>query len=433
MAHGEKADNAGWSNPNVRRLAGWLTFAACILGMHAMDMHLVVLPGSQWDFETYYYAYHVHKNDGDPYDLRALTALAGRPLAGPWVYPPHTFRFFELFAERPLTAERATESGDPWLSAKQLFLGAKLACLAAVILIWTIVFVSPGARGWFLAFITLGLNAAIGRDLMAGNVSVFEQLLIWIGVAALLGRAPSIFCLCIVLASQFKLMQAGLLALLWFVPWGRRWRLVILCVVLIAINVALVGWFDRQAAANWLHAAAAFVHSDQRVGNPGALSVMRLVTSWVWRLFPQIERMSGLPIAPALYASFAATTLLVTFRRMPLIQEPRTRLYLGIVTFALVVPRLRDYSWCLVLLPCFELARLWLSKPTTPAWVLVLLLLALTLPGLDDLARYRPFLAAWLIWAVTLYQSSAGSTSTRFSASEQARTSEPAPPTRAAR
>lgn len=503
----------------ARRLLGWLTLAGCIVGLHALGTHEVILPQSQWDFDTYYFAWHVYEQGGNPYEPRELTAFAGRSV-WPWAYPPHTLHFFGLFADRPLTgdvnvaaaagepaaageaaaagasadaareaaSDHAARAGDVVsgqsgpapgqsdpagqrdsagpsdpasgpsdpasgqsdpasgqggpdsadgredqispddlstpadgiairdranagsglipvaLSAKQLYLLVKIACLALLTGLWLLVFVEPGGRGWFLAFAALGFNAAIGRDLMAGNVTVFEQLAIWIGVAALLWRLPAAFCVCIILAGQFKLLPLGLLGLLWFVPWGRRWRYVVLCAVLLVANAAAVYLLDPQAAANSIRASADLAGGEYQMGNSCSVAVLRIVAGWLFHLFPPLEDVPSEFVVPALYVGFAAITLLVTMKRLPLITDPRIRLFVGIATYMLLVPRIRDYSWTLMLVPGFELARAWIRDGLSPRWILGLGVAALALPGTSGLSWHGSYLLAWILWAVTLYR-----------------------------
>jgi hypothetical protein len=69
-------------------------------------------------------------------------------------------------------------------------------------------------RGSTVLFFIFAYGATIYSDLVAGNVSIFEQLLLWIGFSELLRGRHLLFALCVIVAAQVKItpiLFAGLL------------------------------------------------------------------------------------------------------------------------------------------------------------------------------------------------------------------------------
>ena len=87
----------------------------------------------------------------------------------------------------------------------------KLACLAALVWIWDRLVNLRQQGGVLLLLITFAFNGTILIDLMCGNISIFEQLLIWGGLYSYIRRKPVAFGAAIVLAAAFKLVPILLL------------------------------------------------------------------------------------------------------------------------------------------------------------------------------------------------------------------------------
>lgn len=347
-------------------------------------------PDGQWDFETYYYASKTLAAGGNPADYRQLAETAGHQVL-PFVYPHHTLLFFRLFALDDLS------------TAKYAYLAAKLGCVVALCVLWTTCFVPAGVRGWFLAFAALGYSATIWRDLVAGNVSLFEQTLIWFGLLALLRGRLWLFCGLIILAGQFKLLPLCLLGLVLLTDSPRKWRCLAASVAACGIIAGAVYLSNPQAARMFVQNAAN-IGSAEPGGevNPCALAFILEVTT------KAMERISALDgISPAFAAKFPQAAYVLALlaavgfslrHRLDL----RGKIFLALLTLALVAPRMKDYSYVLLLLPTFELLRLRLTRGAGEGMLLLAVAALLALPGLDDLWRYRPLLLAAWVWVIAL-------------------------------
>ncbi|HET9250774.1 MAG TPA: glycosyltransferase family 87 protein, partial [Candidatus Eisenbacteria bacterium] len=180
-----------------------------------------------WDFETYWYAARAAISGGDPYSPDQLAHVADRPVAMPFVYPPITIPVFAPFTLSPV------------LEARWIWLTLKVVAILALFQVWRRRIV-PEVPLIPLAFATaFGFNAASIWDLKTGNVSGFEQLLLWLGLAAYVQGRQAVSAVRIVAGSLFKLLPAAFLALL-VVPAKDReqsWKVPTIALLLVAALV----------------------------------------------------------------------------------------------------------------------------------------------------------------------------------------------------
>jgi len=343
----------------------------------------------QWDFEAYYYAAKVHDDGGDPYDHRALSEAAGKSQF-PFVYPHHTLAFFDLFA------------GGDATSAKIAYLLVKIGCLIVLVFLWSRHFVAPTARRWFLVFIIVGYNGALCIDVGCGNVSAFEQVLIWFGLFALVHNRPHVFCALIILAAQFKILPAALLALVLVTDRRDKWRNLAAGVAVCGLIMACVYLSDPQMGRSYLTSLTNTWDAGRGEVNPCAPALIADVVGELAGALPALDGISRRPISIALYGVHILVVLVLTVRATGRTRNTRIRLYLAILAYALVMPRMKDYSFVLLLVPTFELLRLQFARPGVWLKLLVLLPVAMTLPGAGVVWPYRSLLLAWVTWAISL-------------------------------
>lgn len=364
--------------------------AICGVGLLWVGFPEAFSPVGQWDFEAYYYALKVHDAGGNAWDHAEVVKMAGGAV-NHLMYPPHTLVFFRLFAFEDIA------------TAKTAFLLTKLACVAALLVLWTTCFVRAGARGWFLAFAALGYNAAISRDLVVGNMSLIEQTLIWFGVFALMRGRLWLFCLLIILSAQFKVLPICLLGLVLLTDSPRKWHYFVGSIAACVLLVAGVYLWDPAAFRTYLSLLSdvGFMEPGGMI-HPCARTLIRDIFADVMKTFGLFEGMKPKVIAYPVYAVYAVVVVLLFVRAVRRGMDLRTAVFLGMLTYAVAAPRMKDYSYILVLVPTFELIRDRLARPG-PGRVLVFAVVAfLTLPGLEVLWRYRSLVLAFWVWVISL-------------------------------
>jgi hypothetical protein len=346
------------------------------------------------DFWTYYLAARAHSLGLDPYSLEVLNAIAERPRSStlfeyPFVYPPMAIYVFE-----PLIHLRFED-------ASILYLTVKAAMLVGLFAIWSALFLRR-FDPVFLWFGLLAFNSPAYIDMHAGNVSIIEQFLLWAGFAALLARRHAVFCALTAAAALFKLTPLVFLGLL-FVPSLRPKRPFLLAGV-------TVGLFGLVAAASYLAIPSAATGLAQNLNKHFMLvGAMNPTLLSVWEFTRQaLENEAGL-VLPAwlpylLYAVAACAVLalsLLAFRASAV--DGRSAILFACVTYAVLMPRLPDYAYIIVLLPAYVA----FSRTTIGASPLLLVLAFIQVANQHILGakifysiviQYHPLLLALLAW-----------------------------------
>ena len=118
------------------------------------------------------------------------------------MYPPLALYYFVPFAWLP--------SG----LAIPVFSSIKFLALCGLFFVWDKIVPLQKHAPVFLMFSFFAFNAALHRDLISGNISVFEQLLLWIGIYYFIEGKIWQFGYLIVLVSTVKLLPIVFLGFL---------------------------------------------------------------------------------------------------------------------------------------------------------------------------------------------------------------------------
>lgn len=351
----------------------------------------------QWDFKTYYYAAVAHERGLDAYDTDVLGQIAGSPIKLAYVYPPLTLWFFRPFA---------------WVEFKTayfIFLFLKLSLLITLILLWRKNLFQGEDDLLILWFVTLAFASTVYWDFVAGNIGIFEQILFWIAMIALLRRQMVLFTCAIVAISFFKL------TFIVFMTLPLLWR------QKDAMKYVTAGFtiFGGYLLANYLIAEREFKVFlsilgiiDER-GETYNHSLLALIRD----LFDKSEAAKFLDAVPVfvpnvIYVVAVVCILIVSWRAVrnrSAIEGENSLLeliYFACLVYALAMPRMKTYSFILLIPPTYHVIR----KCVKPeAFIYLFMILALTkwtpLP-VPDFVRflwwYFPWFLALLIWVLFL-------------------------------
>jgi hypothetical protein len=368
------------------RAAGLLAAFALLKSVVAIVRHPTEY---QYDLSAYYYGPLVMSLGGDPYDRTVLERIAGAGVQW-FVYPPITVHLF-----RPLSLL-------PWSVTYYGLLALKLLALCALLALWRRRFIGEQQFPAFAALCVFGFGSSLLRDLNAGNISIFEQLAIWVGIAALLDRKPLVFGVVVALVGQFKLLPLGLLVLL-ILPrpyWKQAAAAVGVAGVLLGLNLLVY----PDLTGRFLRSAAGF---DQRgENNPATLAAVR-------DLF---DTLPGYHTATTLadelsYLFFvtcvAGATLWGILARPRPQGDANERLTIGFIctAFGLAVPRFKLYSYLLLLVPAWLLLAGTRSRAVLAIGVIALVVSSNYVADLLPLLRgYWPLVGAFVLWALYLWE-----------------------------
>lgn len=292
-------------------------------------------PALQGDLRIYRAAAQAWADGRNPYEPGALVGPAGNRQELPFVYPPVS-----------LPLMRALLVFDHRTTYFAFFI-LKIAAVAALVVLWRRRLFPDDLSGACLyLFCALAYGQTIKMDVRAGNISAFEQLLIWTAVLAFLRRRPWLYAALVAAAALFKLTTAGLLLLLL----ADRSRRSLAALASGAAGLAVVhgvsALLSPELFAGFLRNAAAL--DDRGRTNPAALALIR----------DGIERLAGghVPghldmVLYGLVVLLIGLTTLSVARRQGLAGNLEWFLRAFLFAFALAAPRFKDYSYILLIPP----------------------------------------------------------------------------------
>ncbi|MGB5106488.1 MAG: glycosyltransferase family 87 protein [Candidatus Zixiibacteriota bacterium] len=351
----------------------------------------------QWDFKTYYFAAVAQERGLDPYDVKVSEQLAGSPVKLSYVYPPLTLWFFRLFTLFSFE------------HANIIFLILKFALLVILFLLWRRYLFEGEDDLLLLWFITLAYSSCVYWDFVSGNIGLFEQVFFWIAIIALLRKNMPLFASAIVAISFFKLTIIVFLAL------PLLWRQKQALHYAIAGSVVFVGYL----IVNYLFAPLDFksFFSILRAIDERGEAYNHSLLAMIRDIFDKSEAAPWLHSIPSIvpdliYIAGAALILIASWR----VHKMRSKgaesasnletIYLACLVYALAMPRMKSYSFILLIPPTYYVIRKCV-KPEAFFFLFVLLALTKWTPlPVPDLVRflwwYFPWLAALLVWMLYL-------------------------------
>lgn len=348
--------------------------------------------GLQWDLRAFLAAARTALTGANPYDLAQVSAVAGRTMPLPFLYPPVALLPFMALSVLPAAAA-------VWLAFKMLL-------LAALIVLWRLRFV-PGVPALAIALVAVfGWNASALWDLRAGNVATLEAALLWAAFASLAAGRRAWFAALVVTAACFKLQPAVFLLLLLAPPGGTRAEPGRFAWALAALAALVAGPLLVGPAAAWdgflRHVPAADIAGATNPGIPSALAALAAAAGR-----PASE---AIRIAWAGHAVFAVLLLALSarwLRRAWRSPDPRPALMGAVFLYTLLAPRPMAYGYVLLAPAPLALAPRPFDGPAG-RWLLVVVLCAqgfmrvAQMPPGGWLATYAPALLTLALWLLVV-------------------------------
>lgn len=363
----------------------WLAIAACLAA--------IFFGQYQWDMRVFHAAPLALDMKIDPYGMPS--SIPGIPFGFCYLYPPVL-----LYVFKPLGAVSLE-------TAMAIWFGLKMLAAAFLLGVWHRNFERLSLAWPTVLFLVLGFNSTILLDVAAGNIALFESLALWGAFALVLKGRPYLAGLIIAILSQFKLTPALFLGVLPFVGPARGWKPLFasgaVFTGLLALNPLLLPEMTSQFIDSFSSGNPNLDEHGQI--NPSTLSFFRIIV--------EFAAMNGVPL-PRLLADFAylliAVSLLVFAIWLERRHSDRLRkvdqrwlIYLACVLYALAAPRMKDYSYVLLLIPALHVVRQAGVQAALPLVGLMALLPAHStyLPGVDlvftQLHSYLPWFTTWVL------------------------------------
>jgi hypothetical protein len=325
-------------------------FCALLLVYGGACAYFVLTPDYQWDYRMKYLSAEAYAKGVNPYDTTAVIKAAGDPDGLVYDYPPLTLKIFALF------------NGFDYASAARLYLVLKCAMLAVLLVIWRNLFFDGQTDIAFWLLCLLGFNATIFLDVRAGNISVFEQVGIWLAFYFYTRRNLLLFCALIVLVASFKLLPIAFLALLIFSEDRKKYAYLAGA----AAAFGFIGWLSYTANP-------AYFRSFINIGVHTSAECGGIIDPSLGCFFVDISSNSGEILAykllgqlPLHWLAYAVAATAIVYAGLPSMmrtmrsqerEREKLLVYQACLVYALVCPRFKDYSYILLIPPAYYIMR----------------------------------------------------------------------------
>jgi hypothetical protein len=271
-----------------------------------------------------------------------------------------------------------------------LYLGIKCVLLVLLVCLWWRVFLREQFNVWFLPFCLLAFNGATSLDFISGNFQLFELAILWLAFTCFVKGYDLAFGVLILVAASIKLTPIAFLALWLAFPSRRRLIYLVVFSCLFGLLILAGQWAWPELFEEFVRSAGsmAAAPNERREYNPALLPLIQDIAGpLIGRLQPPLLNR----VATVIYLAAAGVILLFSalvcrrIRASDPEQHRRLVLFLGCLAYALTVPRMKQYSYMLLLPPAFY--TLVTSGPLRSSVVVFVLLL---LPA-NRPTGYQPF------------------------------------------
>ncbi|MBI3534557.1 MAG: DUF2029 domain-containing protein [Deltaproteobacteria bacterium] len=341
----------------------------------------------QWDYYNMHESVKAFNLGLDPYQHKNLQMITERPTYSGvgYSYPPLIIICFEWLS---------------LLSAKAgyfIWLVLKLLTYIILFMIWSRYFLPLKNNFLTIFYFIFAFNSTLYIDLATGNVSAFEQLVIWSSFIFLLNARIWPYCICIAIISQIKLIPIVFLLLPLVIHKKPYWLPVI----------GSAGIFSLIFSVNYFIWPEYFVSFANIVQNLHQYPLAK--AHGLLELFGELfGELSGIPkllylllfviIVPLSYSAIK------NFQHRNKTYDIKKVILFFCATYVVAIPRMKDYSYVIILLPALY-ALMELPQKYLVSVILIPILapnaINSILPGRNFFLivyNYMPFLCSCAIW-----------------------------------
>ena len=350
-----------------------------------------------WDFRTHREAGKIMASGANPYDADKLFPKARTKFL--YTYPPVTLFFYRLFAI------------PAYKTAFQFFLIAKFLILIGLIYFWRKSFLKEEGGALFYVFCLLAFNSTVFLDMIAGNINLVQQALLWLGFGFYIKGRLKLFCLFTLLASAFKITPIFFLVILLLSDAKDRYKyffgaaavfLAYLLIQYIIVPDLFTGFIKNALVV---------------VGERGGVvpSTYKLIAA----IFDSISQMTGSKIhkafAAIVFCIIAAVVVYFSYKACLRLKQPRfenramLEVFVVCLVYALIQPRFKDYGYILLLVPSYYIIQNTRYTRIAPFLFLLFILsnrmqLPIAASIYDTLWAYYPLMVVYCVWGIYLHE-----------------------------
>ncbi len=351
----------------------------------------------QWDLYRYYVCAKAYESGVNPYNSIAVSQMANSPVIT-FTNPPIVLFIFRIFTKLDFNL----------LYYSYLIL--KCLLLIGLIYLWRNTFLNKQVGVMFYFLCLLGFNAAIYLDLVAGNITILEQCMIWLAFSYYLKHKFLRFCVLIIAASIFKIQPIFFLFLLLFAQDKNKYKFLFISLTAFTAVLLMQYMYDPQLFFNFITGFAAYIGVERGMINPSTSAFLRDLVDYFLKIKDRnlqniISTLAYLiVIIPIIFISVLAY---MRIKVANIKNKEKLAIFFSCSIYAVVANYFKDYSYILLILPTYFIIK---TNRVTPKGLLLFIAgiypAYVTFPGMSTIARlfwsYYPLFVAYLVWYLYL-------------------------------
>lgn len=177
----------------------------------SLQLFYIIHKNEYKDFKIYYTAAIAYLNSDDIYSIDVLNKYSSENITLPFIYPPISVLFFIPFQLIPLK------------SSFYVFLMIKILAIFVLMYVFRR-FICEEKFYVFIFLLLFSFNSSFLVDLRAGNVTIIEQVFLWVAFYSFSKKKYNLFIFLILVSSIFKIVPLFFLSILIFLPRRTRFR-----------------------------------------------------------------------------------------------------------------------------------------------------------------------------------------------------------------
>jgi len=383
----------------VRKIFGPVIIGLLLLYLLTLVLHISANHDKYlWDFQTHREAGKIFASGSNPYDADNLPPNVRTHFL--YTYPPVTLFFYQLFA---LT---------DYKTAFHIFLILKCILLVGLVYFWKREFLKKDADLFFYIFCLLAFNSAVFIDMIAGNINLVEQVMLWLAFSFYLKHRYIPFCIFVLLAAGFKMTPAFFIILVLLSDDKFKYK----------YFFGSAGLFLAYLLVQYMilpeHFTGFIRNALTVVGEIGEVvpSTYKLVSD----VSQSLGKLAGIAVPQAIQFTvvgiIAAGVVFLTYKAYVQLKHSEMAdkemivVFLVCLIYALIHPRLKDYMYLLLLVPSWYIIKNIRYTKIAP-FLFVLFILScqrLMLPIASSVMSliwaYYPLMVAYCVWGIYLYE-----------------------------
>ena len=350
-----------------------------------------------WDFRSHRGSGKILASGSNPYDADALSPMSRTKFL--YTYPPATLFLYRLFAI------------PEYKTAVHIFLIAKCILLVGLVYFWQRVFLKQDGSIMFYVFCLLAFNSAVFLDMIAGNINLIQQALLWLGFSFYIRGRYKLFCLFILIAASFKMTPIFFLILLLLPDDKNKYK------YFFGAGAVFLGYLLFQYLVVPDFFTGFIKNALIVVGEPGGVvpSTNKLIAG----IFEIVSNITGMTIPPAfqptIFIIIASVVVFFSYKACLRLKQAQLdnramlEVFMVCLVYALIHPRFKDYGYILLIVPSFYVIKnIHYSKLTPFLFILFIMSNRMMLPIVSSLYdivwAFFPLMVAYCVWGIYLYE-----------------------------